>query len=177
MKTAIILTITLFTIANAFAQSNYYVDGIIGNDANVGTSLTTAWKTIQKACNSAPPNSLVQIKGGIYFENIEVNISGTTGNPITIKNYMNEVVLIDGTGTTETTMLLLANKNYLNFQNLTIQNRTVNDAQGILVETTGSNTSTDLSFKNITSSSSSSTTNTLSSCKLCITIIIVFAVK
>jgi len=150
MKNIIIITITLLSILNASAQTNYYVDGLIGNDANLGTSLVTAWKTIQKACNTATPSSIVQIKGGTYNENVVVNISGAVGNPITIKNYVNDIVLIDGTGTTGTTMLSMANKNYLNFQNLTIQNLTVNNAQGILVETTGSNTSTGLSFKNIT---------------------------
>lgn len=150
MKTIIILTLTLLTILNAYAQSNYYVDGINGNDANAGTSLTSAWKTIQKACNASAPNSVVQIKGGTYNENVVVNVNGTLGNPITIKNYMNEPVLIDGSATPGTTMLSVTNKNFLSFQNLTIQNLTVNDAQGILVETTGSNTSTGLSFKNIT---------------------------
>ena len=133
-----------------YGQTNYYVDALNGNNTNNGTGITTAWKTIQKACTAATPNSIVQIKAGTYHENIVVNISGTAGNGITIKNYMSDVVLIDGTGTTGTTMLQMANKNHLLFENLTIQNLTVADAQGILVETTGSGASTDLSFKNIT---------------------------
>lgn len=151
MKNLIFATILFFsTILNFLGQTNYYVDKITGNDLNNGTSLATAWKTIQKACNSATPNSTVQIKGATYNENIIVNVSGTAPNPITFRNYMNDVVLIDGTGTAGTTMLKITNKNYLYFQNLTLQNLTVNMAQGILIETTGSNTSTTLSFKNIT---------------------------
>ncbi|MEX2115886.1 MAG: choice-of-anchor Q domain-containing protein [Bacteroidota bacterium] len=150
MKKPIIVTIALLTTLNVTAQTNYYVDKTTGNDLNNGTSLATAWKTIQKACSGATPNSIVQIKAGTYNENIIVNVSGTEGNPITFRNYMNDVVVIDGVGTSGTTMLTLTNKNYLSFQNLTIQNLTVNNAQGILVETTGSNTSTALSFKNIT---------------------------
>jgi len=123
---------------------------INGNDQNDGTTPATPWKTIQKACNSAIPNSVVYIKGGTYNENIVVNVSGTAGNPIIFRNYQNDVVYIDGTGTTGSTMLSVTNKSYLSFQNLTIQNRTVNDAQGILVETTGSDSSTELSFRNIT---------------------------
>ncbi len=151
MKNFIILAITFLTTAfRVAAQTNYYVDKANGNDLNNGTSLATAWKTIQKACNAATPNSNVQIKAGTYNENIIVNVNGTAGNPITFRNYVNDVVLIDGTGTLGTTMLKLTNKNYLNFQNLTIQNLTVNNAQGILIETTGANTSTTLLFKNIT---------------------------
>ena len=150
MKKTIILFLTFATFVNVAAQTNYYVDVVNGNDLNNGTSLSSTWKTIQKACNTATPNSIVQIKAGTYNENIVVNVSGTIGNPITIKNYLNDVVLIDGTIATGTTMLTISNKNYLNFENLTIQNRTVNNAQGILVETTGANTSTGLSFSNIT---------------------------
>jgi len=150
MKNFLIVAFALLAVLKVSAQTNFYVDGMLGDDANAGTSLGTAWKTIQKACNTATPNSVVQIKGGTYNENVVVNVSGTLGNDITIKNYLNEVVLIDGTGTEESTMLTVTNKNYLNFQNLIIQNLTVNDAQGILVETTGLNSSTGLSFKNIT---------------------------
>lgn len=150
MKNIIIILTVLLIRLNTFAQTNYFVDDVNGNDLNNGTSLATAWKTIQKACNAATPNSIVQIKAGTYNENIVVNISGTPGNSITLKNYLNDIVLIDGTGTSGTTMLSVTDKNYLNFQNLTIQNLTVNDAQGILIETTGNNSSTELSFKNIT---------------------------
>jgi len=132
------------------AQTPYFVDGINGDNANDGTSLATAWKTIQKAANSATPNSTIYIKGGTYSENIVVNVSGTAGNPITFRNYANEMVLIDGAATSGNTLLTITNKSYLNFRNLTIQNKTVNEAQGILVETTGAATATDLSFTNIT---------------------------
>lgn len=161
MKNIIIILIALLTSLNTFAQTNYFVDDINGNDLNNGTSLATAWKTIQKACDAATPNSIVQIKAGIYNENIVVNISGTPGNSITLKNYLNDVVLIDGTGTSGTTMLSVTDKSFLNFQNLTIQNLTVNDAQGILIETTGINSSTELSFKNITIKNINWTSNPL----------------
>lgn len=132
------------------AQTPYFVDGINGDNANDGTSLATAWKTIQKAANSATPNSTIYIKGGTYSENIVINVSGTAGNPITFRNYANETVLIDGAATSGNTLLTITNKSYLNFRNLTIQNKTVNEAQGILLETTGAATATDLSFTNIT---------------------------
>jgi hypothetical protein len=149
MKKTAVLIALLLIILRVAAQTNYYVDATSGNDNNNGTSLGTAWKTIQKACNAAIPNSIVQIKAGTYHENIVVNVSGTTGNPIIFKNYPNDEVLIDGTGTNGTVMLSITNKNYLSFQNLTIQNKTAKDAQGVLVETTGSATATDLTFSNI----------------------------
>ncbi|MBI4929821.1 MAG: T9SS type A sorting domain-containing protein [Bacteroidetes bacterium] len=152
MNTKIILigVILLFHLCNlCFSQTNYFVDGANGNDGNTGTSLVNAWQTIQNACNNATPNSIVYIKGGTYNENLDVNVSGTAGNPITFRNYMNDSVYIDGTGTTGTAMLYMLDKSYLNFQNLVIQNRTVNDAQGIAVECSATGSVKNLSFKKI----------------------------
>lgn len=149
MKKNAALFFLLLLCPSAFSQTNYYVDGANGSDSNNGTSLGTAWETIQKACDAAVPNSIVQIKAGTYHENINVNVSGTAGNPIIFRNYGNDVVFIDGTGTSSPTLLTVSNKSYLTFRNLIFQNLTISDAQGILVEATGSNTATSLTFKNI----------------------------
>ena len=149
MKLYFFIAFTFAILFNAHAQTNYYVDKATGNDMNNGLSTASAWQTIQKAANAATPNSIVNIKAGTYNENVVVNVSGTAGNPITFRNYFNDIVIIDGATTIGSTMVKITNKNYLNFQNLTIQNKTINDAQGILVETTGTTTSTTLSFKNI----------------------------
>jgi hypothetical protein len=63
--------ITLFIILLSFAsnaQTNYYVDGINGNNNNNGLTPATAWKTIQKGCNSAVANSVVSIKSGVSMK-------------------------------------------------------------------------------------------------------------
>ena len=148
MKKIFFILIALISI-QSFSQTSYYVDGANGNEGNTGTSLATAWQTIQNACDNATPNSIVYIKGGVYNENLDMNVSGTAGNPITFRNYQNDSVYIDGTGTTGTTMLYILDKSYLNFQNLIIQNRTVNDAQGIAVECSATGSVKNLSFKKI----------------------------
>ncbi len=148
MKNKFALLLSIITI-NATAQTNYYVDKAMGNDANNGTNIATPWKTIQKAANVATPNSIVNIKAGTYYENVVVNVSGTSGNPIVFKNYATDTVSIDGTGTAGNVLLQVTNKSYLKFENLTIKNKTANNAQGILVETTGSTSATDLTFNNI----------------------------
>jgi len=118
----------------ALSQTFYFVDGATGNDANSGTSLAKAWKTIEKACDSAKPNSIVYIKAGTYHENLVVHVSGTLGNPIEFRSYANDSVFIDGNGTGGTTMLYMREKSYLTFRNLVVQNLTVNNAQGIVVD-------------------------------------------
>lgn len=149
MKNLITLCLTFLLTSWLSAQTNYYVDKVNGNNNNSGTSLTKAWKTIQKAANSATPNSIVHIRGGVYYESVTVNVSGAAGNPITFRNYQNEAVAIDGTGTGAFTLLTITNKNYLNFQGFSIQNLVVNGAVGLLLETTGSVTGTSYNFKNM----------------------------
>src|SRR5438874_2228213 len=80
--------------ANAAAAARvYYVDGAQGNNQNDGLTLATAWKTIQKSFDAAVAGSIVEIRGGTYYEQLEVHVSGTAGNPVTFTNYNNEQVI------------------------------------------------------------------------------------
>lgn len=128
----------------------YFVDKTKGKNSNVGTSPDQAWKSIQKACNSATPNSVVFIKAGTYNENIVVNVSGKTGNPITFKNYNNETVIVDGTGKSGSILLQIEDKSYLNFEGIIFQNVVKNGATGILVECSENGNVNSLIFKKIT---------------------------
>ncbi|HTA82235.1 MAG TPA: choice-of-anchor Q domain-containing protein [Bacteroidia bacterium] len=150
MKKLLIFLSFCLISSGAFSQTLYYVNGTTGKDANNGTSLATAWKTIQKALNSATPNSIVYILAGTYHENDTVGVSGSAGKPITFRNYQNDSVYIDGTGTSGTTMLYMLQKSYLTFRGLVIQNLTVNDAIGILVDQSNTVGTRNLTFSNIT---------------------------
>jgi hypothetical protein len=144
--------ITLFIILLSFAfnaQTNYYVDGINGNNNNNGLTPATAWKTIQKGCNSAVANSVVSIKSGVYYENIVVNSSGTAGNPIRFTNYLGGTVIIDGTGTTGSVLLSISNKSYLTFENITLQNMNSAYAKAINLDS-GAGTCAGITFRNLT---------------------------
>jgi len=135
----------------AYAQTTYYVATNGDDTKNNGLSAATPWKTIQKAANSAnTPNSTVFIRGGTYKENVTVNVSGTAGQPITFKGYPGEKAILDGDGTKGTTLLTIKDKSYLNFENITIQNLTKNNAKGILIECTDTGTAKSLHFKKIT---------------------------
>jgi parallel beta-helix repeat protein len=144
---------------NTLAQTTYYVNDALGNDSNLGTTLTNAWATIQHAADNATPNSIVYIKGGTYNENIYVNVTGTAGNTITFRNYQNDVVIIDGTGTTDAYILYVENQSYLNFENLIIQNKIMTDAQGVVITATGASSVNQIYFKNITIKNIGWTTN------------------
>jgi hypothetical protein len=150
LKKILILLCTCFISLGAVSQTLYYVNGTTGKDANNGTSIATAWKTIQKALNSATPNSIVYIQAGTYHENDTVGVSGSASKPITFRNYQNDSVYIDGTGTSGTTMLYMLQKSYITFRGLVIQNLTVNGAIGILVDQSTTAGTRNLTFSNIT---------------------------
>ena len=146
----VVIFFLLLTSLSVSAQTHYYVDQNTGNDSNDGLSLTTAWATIQQACDEATPNSIVEIKAGSYYENLDMNVSGTSGNPITFTNYQDDIVIIDGTGTNSTKLLRITDRSWLHFENLEFQNLIRNNAEGIIVETTVNGYSRNLSFKNLT---------------------------
>lgn len=150
MRTFIFLIFQFFLGYYSIAQPYYYVDGNNGNDSNNGTSLSTAWKTIQKAANTATSGGAVFIKGGYYFENISINVSGTNGNPIVFRNYQNDTVIIDGTGTSQLSMIEIVNQNYIELRNLTIQNKYANDAAGVIVYSENNVPMTDIVLANLT---------------------------
>jgi hypothetical protein len=127
----------------------YYVDGAQGNNQNDGRTLATAWKTIQKSFDAAVAGSTVMIKGGTYYEQLTVRVSGTAGNPVTFTSYNNEQVIIDGSKNAGTTIITIADKKFLTFSNLTVQNITKNNAVGILVSASKNGGVSDLTFQKV----------------------------
>ncbi len=67
---------------NSFATT-YYVSPS-GNDSNSGTSPSEAWRTLDKVSSFSPkPGAQILFqKGGKWVGTIQVNASGTSGNPI-----------------------------------------------------------------------------------------------
>ena len=137
------------THASSAAAHIYYVDGTQGNDQNDGLTLTTAWKTIQKSFDAAVAGSVVEIRGGTYYEQLTMHVSGTAGNPVTFTNYNNEQVIIDGSKNSGTTIITIADKSFLVFSNLTVQHITKNNATGVLVSASKSGGANDLTFHNL----------------------------
>ncbi|NOU71373.1 hypothetical protein GC098_08050 [Paenibacillus sp. LMG 31458] len=85
-------TITYTDSAQPPAQ--YYVS-TTGSDSNPGT-ISSPFKTIQKASNLMVAGDTVILRGGTYNETITPQTDGTSGNPITYKAYPGETVTISG---------------------------------------------------------------------------------
>jgi hypothetical protein len=65
------------------------VDASAGNDSNDGLSPTTAWRTIAKvnASSFSPGNSILFKSGDTWREQLNIQNSGSSGNPITFGSY------------------------------------------------------------------------------------------
>jgi hypothetical protein len=104
---------------------NLYV-ATTGNDNNPGTR-TAPWKTIQKAANTAGPGQTVCVRGGIYREVVDINVSGSVaGGFITFMSYPGERAILDGTDLKVPSgwgpMIKIQNKNYIIIQGFEIRN-------------------------------------------------------
>ena len=122
----------VLTVNFCFAQTNYYV-ATTGNNSNSGT-LASPWKTIQYSVNQMPANSILNVISGIYIEKIYLPSN------ITIKNYTSTLPIIDGTGIiTQNAILAINNKSNITIDGVEFRNNIQNDAQGILIDGSGSN--------------------------------------
>ncbi len=111
-----------FTVNKVYPIPQTYYVATTGNDTNPGTE-AQPWKTIQHAANSATPGSTVLINAGVYNEKIIVNVSGNAaGGYITFQNFLNDSVVVDGTGKTGDQIILIENKSYIKIIGLELRN-------------------------------------------------------
>ena len=100
MKKNFALTyILIFSFFQFFSQTTYYVapSASGGSNSNEGTSLAAPFETLAHAIEQLTAGDILYIREGTYRETITIDEDGASGNLITIQNYNNEVVTIDGT--------------------------------------------------------------------------------
>ena len=87
-----------FSFVQLYSQTTYYVAPSIsgGNNTNAGT-IEAPFETLQHAIDQLTAGDILYIREGTYRETITIDENGTSGSLITIQNYNNEVVTIDGT--------------------------------------------------------------------------------
>lgn len=68
-----------------------------GDDGNLGT-ITRPWRTLQRAADMVAPGDTVYLRGGIYHQYVDLNISGAPGQYITFRVVPGETAVLDGLG-------------------------------------------------------------------------------
>ncbi len=79
------------------AGSTYYV-ATTGSDTTGDGSIGNPWQTITKGESMLSPGDTLNIRAGTYNEQVIINCGSDAGSWITIQNYQDEEVIIDGTG-------------------------------------------------------------------------------
>ena len=106
-----------------------------GNDANDGLTITTPWKTVQKAATSAQAGNVVCVRGGTYSEVVAINVSGSAGaGYITFQSYPGETAILDGTGKTPSGsqgMFSVIDKSYIKIIGFEIRNFKITNANNV----------------------------------------------
>ncbi|RLC01412.1 MAG: hypothetical protein DRI57_31140 [Deltaproteobacteria bacterium] len=93
-----------------------------GSDDNPGT-LAQPWKTIQKAADTAGPGTTVYVRGGVYNEQVTINVSGSeAGGYIIFRNYEGETSVLNGEGFTEGSAFLIEDQSRIILQGFEILN-------------------------------------------------------
>jgi hypothetical protein len=119
--------LAMFVVSSTGWTATYYVDkdNSRASDSNTGTE-SSPWKTIQNGASVAKAGDTVYVKGGVYYEWVDVKNSGTSGNPITFKAYPGSRPIIDGSQTTIRAsydgLFTARNKNYITVDGFEVRN-------------------------------------------------------
>ncbi len=107
-----------------------------GSDANPGTR-AKPWRTVQKACDSAVPGSVVRVAAGTYREKVTVNVQGSAaGGYITFLGAPGAI--ISGAGRPRKHLISIQNKSYLKIIGFELRdNLKVSDGSAIRLEGSG----------------------------------------
>lgn len=119
-----LLSMMLLTAGGVASAATYFVSPS-GSDANPGT-LAAPWRTVQKAASSVRAGDVVNIRGGIYRERVQITVSGTAAARITFRSHPGETAVLDGTGLTlpnyTSPLLRMMDRNYITIENLELRN-------------------------------------------------------
>ena len=118
------------------APSTWYV-ATTGSDVAAG-DIDHPFKTVQKGVNVSGAGDTIFVRGGSYNEIIYMKASGTTGNPITLTNYNNEHVTINGAGVTIPSgygLINLFSGTVTGRKNITIKGMTIENSSQIGIRT------------------------------------------
>lgn len=147
--TLIFLALFNSVLLVSFATA-YYVNAATGNDANSGTSAGSALLTIQKALDKASsPGDIILVSAGIYKQNLVWKFSGTSSAKITLQKNGGGTAYIKSADATASPILQITNFSNIIIDGFTITRDNIkNNAQGILINSSGSNALQNIEIKN-----------------------------
>ncbi|MFL6246939.1 MAG: right-handed parallel beta-helix repeat-containing protein [Thermoanaerobaculia bacterium] len=114
------MTAVLFVSASADAATYYVATN--GSDGASG-SLTSPFRTLTKAAGLLRAGDVVNVRGGIYKETVQITAKGTADARIVIRSYEGEAAIFDGTGTTrDENVITLYKSAYVDLSGFEVRN-------------------------------------------------------
>ena len=156
----VLLGVVTLLSTQCFATT-YYVNAVTGNDANAGVSAASPLLTVQKGLDKATAaGDIILVSPGTYKQNLVWKYSGTATQKITLqKNGVGTVFLKSADASTSPVIQIT------NFSNIIIDGFTItrdnvkNNAQGILVNSSGTVSMQNIEIRNCTFTAISWSTN------------------
>lgn len=105
-----LFSLALFAPSHALAAT-YYVSPT-GSDTSAGSS-SAPFKTFSKSMTALKAGDTLEVKGGTYSERLEVTVSGTASQPVTVKASAGESVILDAGGNKDTPLLVGASRSHI----------------------------------------------------------------
>jgi hypothetical protein len=146
-----VVVIALFSILSIkIFATTYYVNAATGADNNNGTSLSTPFLTIQKALNTASSaGDVILVNAGTYKQNLIWKFSGTASSKITLQKNGSGTVYIKSADASAAPVLQITNFSNIVIDGFTItRDNAINNAQGILINSSGSVAMQNIEIKN-----------------------------
>lgn len=110
------------TIPGSAVAGTFYVSPA-GSDGNSGTSEATPWRTLARvdAAHLQPGDTVLLQGGEVWKESLQPESSGTASAPISFGSYGYGKAIIDGTGSSAWSGIVLTRVSHLAFRNLEIR--------------------------------------------------------
>ncbi len=77
------------------AEAVHFADAKNGDDSQPGTK-EKPWKTVSASLQNLKPGDTLCLRGGTYYESVNLGVSGTKEKPITIRSHPGELAILDG---------------------------------------------------------------------------------
>ncbi len=135
IKKLTLIAFLFLSTAGIGLAATYYVDSNSGNDANSGTSVTSAWNFISKvnAASFNPGDNILFLRGCTWTGTLNFNNSGSSSAPIVYGSYGSGTLpIIDAKNANA--CAIIQSKNYITIQYIKFQNAA--DAPGGTVRVT-----------------------------------------
>ena len=127
------LLILFLIVTNLVLSQNTYYVATSGNNSNSGV-INSPWLTIQFGVNQLQAGDTLLIRGGEYEEKIEIDVSGTLNNLITIKSFESEEVILDAINFSNDDSIIWTDNSHLQIEGLHITNNIHHNAIGIMLQ-------------------------------------------